>query len=550
MEPSQPHKRRRALFWLLLLLAVIPVFYLHLTALRAADDFYYSTFWMNGPAEFWRLTVHHYNAYNGRALVHFVAQTVLSLPPIVFAVVNTLLLCGTGALCAKLCKHERGDRSTLFTALFFLAQILLLSTPIITEGLLWPSASYNYMLPIFLIVLALVLLKGFLEGTRRGAGWFVLLLLAQFAAGATTEQCGFIAAAVMGVYGLCWAVQTKRGWWKLFLAPILNAAGYLTIFLSPATQARASGVKLEWEALLPPLGRMASVIFSWDGILLQILIAGGLLTLCLLIPKARRGLDRTVLSLLAGALAGALIMVPTVNFDPRVLLPIALLFMLVSARCAVLLLGLLPQGSLAPILCSAATLVACAVICLPLFIGVTKNYALELQNRAAVREGRATGVVHYSMDYDERWCYPHRMYADNNYFIRFLEANRITDCTVYMESKHLQYIYLNGQRLSSPAYKQNGNVLFPLRDIIEGFGGSVEYSYGHLTILLDGREVNVYPVLIAAYSLNGVYAEYDLRDKSAINYYKVSYTAEAFQALFHIDIRLEGDRYVCEKEPL
>jgi len=162
MEKQQTRIPTSVLPWVFMGLAIIPVFYLHFTALRAADDFYYATFWRNGPAEFWRLVVEHYNTFNGRAFVHLVAQTVLAFPPIVFAVVNTLLLCGSGMLSARLGNEPYKGRALPRTVFFFLAQLLLLPTRVLTEGLLWASASYNYMLPVFLIVLALWFLSRFL----------------------------------------------------------------------------------------------------------------------------------------------------------------------------------------------------------------------------------------------------------------------------------------------------------------------------------------------------------------------------------------------------
>lgn len=540
---------------MLLALALIPIFYLHFTALRAADDFYYSTFWMNGPAEFWRLTLHHYQAFNGRALVHFVAQTVLAFPPVVFAALNTALLLGIGYLGGLIQGTEKHTRAILWAILLFLIQILVLPKDIITEGLLWVSASYNYMFPVFLTVLALFVLWRFLEGKRKGFfrkllfGLFFILV--QFAAGATTEQCGFMAAAATGIYGLIWAIRTHKGWYKLFLAPLLATAGYLTVFLSPATQRRAErSVSVEADSLSLQFDRLVKAFFSWDGILLPLILAAVLLILCLLIPKARKKLNRATLALLVGGAASAAIMLPTGNFDPRVMLPWALTLLLVSARCILLLLSLFKKGSPLPLFCCILLLGASLALCSPLLTGAAKNYALEKRNRAAVREAWETGVLYYDIDYDERWCYPSLMYTEGSFYSRFLDANRLNDCTVYLESAHMKNVYLNGRRLSSPGYERDGKVFFALRDVIEGFGGTVGYDQGIYIVNLDGQEVKIYPVLIANYWPDGIYTELDISDMTIRRYCKAAYTAEAYKILFGIDIRPEGDRYVCKKEPL
>lgn len=510
---------------------------------------------MNGPAEFWRLTIHHYQAFNGRALVHFVAQTVLAFPPVVFATLNTALLLGIGYLGGLIQGTEKHTRSILWAVLLFLIQILVLPKDIITEGLLWVSASYNYMFPVFLTVLALFVLWRFLEGKRKGFfrkllfGLFFILV--QFAAGATTEQCGFMAAAATGIYGLVWAIRTHKGWYKLFLAPLLATAGYLTVFLSPATQRRAErSVSVEADSLSLQFDRLVKAFFSWDGILLPLILAAVLLILCLLIPRTRKKLNRATLALLAGGVASAAIMLPTGNFDPRVMLPWALTLLLVSARCILLLLSLFKKGSPLPLFCCILLLGASLALCSPLLTGAAKNYALEKRNRAAVREARETGVLYYDIDYDERWCYPSLMYTEGSFYSRFLDANRLNDCTVYLESAHMKNVYLNGQRLSSPGYERDGKVFFALRDVIEGFGGTVGYDQGIYIVNLDGQEVKIYPVLIANYWPDGIYTELDISDMTIRRYCKAAYTAEAYKILFGIDIRPEGDRYVCNKEPL
>lgn len=548
-----PSKRPRFFLRCLLFLAVGLVFYLHLTALRAADDFYYATFWMEGPARFWQLTLHHYQTFNGRALVHFVAQTVLAFPPLIFALVNTALLAGMGLLAGRLQAVEYRTAPRPAVVFLFLIQLLLLRPPVLTEGLLWASASYNYMLPVFLTVLALWFLMRFLESRRHRPLFFVLFVLVQFAAGATTEQGGLMSIAATGVYGLCWAVQNRKDWWKLFPAPLCSAAGYLTVFLSPATQNRAArGVKLDAHILSANLTRWASALFSWDGILLQVLLAALLLAVCLAIPSVRRGLTRAIPSFWAGALTAAAVMLPTGNFGPRTMLPTALLLTLSSTHCAVLLLSSLYKkaGSTAALSGVAVALAVCIALCTPLLSGVTQNYALELRNRAAVRQARETGVLHYSMDYDERWCYPALMYTDSSFYQRFLQSQGLEGCTVYLDSAVYQPVYLNGQRLFSPAYEQDGQVFFPLRDIVEGFGGSVVYDGGVLTVMLDGRPVQFWPQLLASYSENDAYQELSLDGKTARRYCKASYTADVFQSLFGIQIRWDGDRYLCEKRPL
>lgn len=210
-----------------------------------------------------------------------------------------------------------------------------------------------------------------------------------------------MAVAATGLYGLCWTIRERKAWWKLLPAPLLAASGLLTVFLSPATQQRAElGVRLDLSTLLLRLPWMGQVYLSWDGILLPLLVTAVLLAACLLIPQTRKSLNRGTLVLLAGGVSAAFIMLLAGDFDTRTMLPPALCLLLVAARCAALLVEQLRKP--APALCGVLTLALCTAACSPLLVGATKNFALDLRNRAAIREGRITGEIHYCIDYDTR----------------------------------------------------------------------------------------------------------------------------------------------------
>lgn len=138
------------------------------------------------------------------------------------------------------------------------------------------------------------------------------------------------------------------------------------------------------------------------------------------------------------------------------------------------------------------------------------------------------------------------MYTTNNYYLYFLAANRITDYRFCMESEGMLPVYQNSLQLSSPGYVQDGKVYFALRDIIEGFGGTVGYSGEYYIVTLDGREVKLSTTGSDVWSDGGL-REYSIADKSSKNYCKAGYTADVFETLWGIQIKLDGDRYVCEK---
>ena len=85
------------------------LYYLHSLVIFNADDFYYSTFWHNGLRGFIENSINHYETFNGRVFVHFVAQTVLAFDTKVFAVLNTFLLFLIAVFSYKMLDGESGS---------------------------------------------------------------------------------------------------------------------------------------------------------------------------------------------------------------------------------------------------------------------------------------------------------------------------------------------------------------------------------------------------------------------------------------------------------
>ena len=55
------------------------------------DDYFYGTFFRGGLRHFWELTRWHYNSFNGRAFVHFLAELTLTCNTKLFTVLNPLM---------------------------------------------------------------------------------------------------------------------------------------------------------------------------------------------------------------------------------------------------------------------------------------------------------------------------------------------------------------------------------------------------------------------------------------------------------------------------
>lgn len=536
--------KSKSCYWIALCCALVFGILFTVQAINGlfSDDFYYMTFWREGPAHFMELVVDHFKTFNGRVLVHLVAQTVLAFPMWVFALVNTALLLGGGLLATRLQDGEAKGGVLWAGVTLFGAQLLLIGPETMKESLLWVSASYNYMLPVMMLVAGLWCWQRWLRTGPWYAAFWVLLL--QFLCGATTEQCGALAVGGTLLVGLHWIIKERPkpgAMPKALLGTLLSLAGYGTIFLSPATQARM-GRKVDGgiESLFSDLPRWAAEHLAPDGIVPVLVIfclaaalyalgnkrrrwplfagvpvagvllwgaASGrteeevttaflvflaflILTSLLLFFGTERGMAGV---LVACAVASALIMLPTHTFGTRTTLPLVLLLALVSA-------GWLSEGfregipvkswMSASALCLGCAL--CAVVFLPTLKGYWSNHLLDLENEVRVEEARETGVLVYRIDYDTRYGHM-RMYQDGYFYRTFLESKNLWGhCSVDFISNELPAVYVGEKRLPSPVWiGKDGMVCFPVVQLLQELGGEANYiDIDHVDYTLGDRLVS------------------------------------------------------------
>ena len=88
------------LFILVALLVCIFTILLSFTILQS-DDYSYSGYLKDGILNFLRLTKEHFVTVNGRAMVHFFLQLTLALPPVLVALIKSLILFLVGLISFK-----------------------------------------------------------------------------------------------------------------------------------------------------------------------------------------------------------------------------------------------------------------------------------------------------------------------------------------------------------------------------------------------------------------------------------------------------------------
>lgn len=494
------------------------------TATRSADDFWYASFFRGTPAEFFALTREHYMTFNGRALIHMVAQFILYKGNGAFAVLMFLLM---GAAPYLTEEGERTWAQRLGAMLIFYLGVALLPLEMIRQGLTWISAFCNYVLPTVMVFFQVKLLFRFAE--KGGVGLGFLCALQSLLCGATTEQSGVVALCV-ALFSVFYCIP--KGW-KRSLAclgcTLCALGGLATIFASPATRERTEAEIKGLEALG---GRILLGLKDQSGLFfrhIEILLLGALLAALVLLLARQEGKNKLCW---AATGCGALYLIAIISawLVPEgklwaylvclcLMCPCALLLWMLGRRQwgALLLCGLasllviLPTRSNAPRTVLPALLYLLAVVSqlagelipwkgktwwfYPAFFGVSlclvypqipnywQNHRVEILNRAYVEAARETGVLYHCMDYVEDYTHT-KAHMDGFTYANFLDTEGFTvgEDEIYFYGTGLPKVYVNGRRAISPALKgEGGNWLLPLRDIVEGLGGfvRVDYSYDH-----------------------------------------------------------------------
>lgn len=530
------------------------------TTVFSSDDYWYSTFWDGGLRQYWELMVYHYQSFNGRMLVHMLAHIILHFGSWAYV----LVCCGLVALGA-LAVAEKGKGSLSFCVM--LTGVLCMPRALFNQGLMWISASCNYLFPVILVCL----LVRFLEKESR---WAYLLA---FLCGAATEQIGMSAVVLCGAYTLA-AVLRRRDILPCAACTGLSLVGVLTIFLSPATRLRTgNNVKLDGlETIITlfrknilreadvltensaPLVIMIAVLVlaawqfrrcgtKWPLIVASVgalgLISGtfggdaaclwgwcmGFLALAVLGWMLVLDWERSGGLILAGLLSAASVL-PTRSIEPRLLMPVYLCMLL--ALC-----GLLTREECKLNALAVPALVLTVVTVLPAVRGYWHNYQIDLQNRAYAREDRDKAFVRYCTDYDMDYTWA-KADLDGYFREKYLESIglpktapiRFFSTTVPMET-----VFCENTELASLAIRrEDGTVIFPLREVIESLGGSLDTGGAAIRAELDGMTFELtYPngaSVLVNWTGNGENRQFQgLRSvECAVTYFDSAVFTEAF----------------------
>lgn len=488
------------------------------------DDYFYGLFFRDGWSGFWDLTVWHYLNFNGRAFVHFMAEVALIFDTKLFIFLNPLMLAVAFLVGSRLQSRETPWRLLLPVSAVGMMAVMALPIQFLNTSLLWISASFNYLFPIFFLMPVLWRLRKDTEKGRLHPLTMVLIFLA----GATTEQSGLAAIVCLGGWSfLCW-LRKRLPLWQGFLPVLLSGAGYASVIFAPGTWVRVGNERgggflsfLTDPAELLARFRLATNFFTGEaGVPLLILLLCLLMAVHVLLtrraPKVllsgaaaaaayfllRQGghyaaasvlavlfllfaslvyllQDRTTLRglLLLGMLASQLVMILNSSAAPRTAVPAILLLLIVCAsllsECLESLKGL-PQWGV-PLLAVAA-MAALFPFYLTTYQGYAANQAVNQANEQALRQHDQEPIVlNLSLNQD----YRHLMYFESRAYMDYaLEYYGVTSEKISYTGSDLELSGLyNGQRAGLPAFRDGGTLFLPIQDIAQLCGGDGEWNY-------------------------------------------------------------------------
>lgn len=532
-----------------------------------SDDYYYATFFKGGVGEFVRLTAEHFKNINGRALVHFFAQIALALPKMLFVVMNSAIVFFIGFFSFKVSQIEQSSRNLTVYLIVFYISLLFPGSSVFKEVIMWTSGFYNYVFPALIAFFALYLCK--IQHPLK----YILCFLA----GATTEQWGLAFVVMIAVFTFTSLPFTRRNKLTAYVPVILSVSGYITIFLSPATQSRLfNHGSRELAASLIDIPSLSGVFFLNNSCIVPICIfilctllsayflkgsfsylySGFLpLFLIVLLPLHQSYMCVFIIficyallwgciclkekkfasaAFLFSGLTAILVILPTNTFEPRIAFPGILLLLL--SVVPVMFEIKVPQK--VEVLSLIALLLASSVLFAPTYTKLYGNHLVEKANLSAIKNARESKVLYYCIDYDKSVAM-RQMFNDGWFYSCFLSLYGIEDCKVYMDSKAAKPLFLDGERLKSKALVVNEEMYVPMRTFLEEAGGSItfengtEFSFNGKTITcLDG---------IFVYTAKEGYEKYLIADENKIlDFYTMCIRLDVVRDAFNIKLNVDN----------
>lgn len=244
-EKIQQSKGKRIALWIVAILVCFSILlFLNILTPLISDDFAYSFVYGENTLvaslqDIVKSQINHYYMWGGRSVVHFIAQVLLLLPPIVADLLNTLIYMGYVFLiyCHII---GRGKNSISLFILINLAIWFL--QPVFGDTILWITGSANYLWGTFFILLFLLPYRyynGIQPKVPKQILYTILLFLLGIIAGWTNENTAGAMILIVGIFFLYYRSVN----WKIpvyLIAGLVGALlGYIVMIMAPGNFERA-----------------------------------------------------------------------------------------------------------------------------------------------------------------------------------------------------------------------------------------------------------------------------------------------------------------------
>ena len=198
--------------------------------LHGSDDRIYSTIGHASFADYLYFMQYHYSYCNGRTWIHSLLILCLRFGVYAWRILMPVVFACTAFCAALLTGGDPKRQSALALAC---GAFLCIPSVVCDDTLFWESGSFNYILPVPLIFLLFLLLRG------EKHLWLALPL--GLLCGASMEQYGMITLGGLLLWTL-WRVfaeknKARLGWFLAAFAAVLG--GLLTLVFSPSVHARS-----------------------------------------------------------------------------------------------------------------------------------------------------------------------------------------------------------------------------------------------------------------------------------------------------------------------
>lgn len=183
--------------------------------------------------------INHYKLWGGRSVVHFIAQTLLLLPPLAIDILNSLVYL---VFVFLIYYHVKGRGKNSLSLFVLINLVLWLVVPAYGDTILWTTGSANYLWGTT-IVLSLLIFYRLYEGNSGSVSMQALRCIVLFPggilAGWTNENT---AAAMLFAIVLFFLYYRSMGWripvWGI-VGLLGGIIGYVIMILAPGNMVRA-----------------------------------------------------------------------------------------------------------------------------------------------------------------------------------------------------------------------------------------------------------------------------------------------------------------------